>query len=89
MEGKPIVIMKQMHDLYTKMYMEKHQAHTHVESLSNYQINTLEDVENRMHEYIDRNFDGLDKVNLPEGDEDAAWDKMFDAYKEKTHQTND
>ena len=40
-----------------------------------------------MQEYIERNFDGLDAVELPEGDENAAWDKMFDAYKEKTHQT--
>lgn len=24
LEGKPVVIMKQMHDLYTKLYLEKH-----------------------------------------------------------------
>lgn len=48
-----------------------------------YKVN--DDVEERMRKYVAENFDELDSVELPEGDDDAAWDKMFDAYKEKTH----
>lgn len=42
-----------------------------------------------MEKYIKENFDVLDKVDLPYGDDNAAWDKMFDAYKEKTQQNDE
>ena len=41
-----------------------------------------------MKEYINKNFTGLD-VEIPEDDQDGAWDKMFDSYKEKTHQNTE
>lgn len=87
MEGKPVVIMKQMHELYNKLYLEKHQAHATVKALGN--LTPMDDVERRMQEYIANNFDGLDKVEVPEGDDDAAWDKMFEAYQQKTHKNED
>lgn len=31
LEGKPVVIMKQLHNLYTKLYLEKHQARSAVQ----------------------------------------------------------
>lgn len=77
--------MKQMHDLYNKLYLEKHRSKTMSDAAKNYNFNTSEEIENRMKQYISDNFNVLDKVDLAEGDEDTAWDKVFDVYKEKTH----
>lgn len=46
MEGKPVVIMKQMHELYNKLYLEKHEAHTTLNTLP--QLNQMDDIERRM-----------------------------------------
>ena len=35
LEGKPVVIMKQMHDLYNKLYLEKHEHRQLKQSVSN------------------------------------------------------
>lgn len=79
-----------MHDLYNKLYLERHQHKTLYDSTKAYNLSSTEDdVERRMKKYIKENFDVLDTVELPEGDDDAAWDKMFDAYKTKTHQNTE
>ena len=79
-----------MHDLYNKLYLERHQHKTLYDSTKAYNLSsTQDDVERRMKKYIKENFDVLDTVELPEGDDDAAWDKMFDAYKTKTHQNTE
>ena len=78
-----------MHDLYNQLYLEKHRSKTLAAAAGAAVGHSQEDVERRMKKYIEDNFDVLDRVDLPEGDEDAAWDKMFDAYKEKTHQDDE
>lgn len=88
LEGKPVVIMKQMHDMYNKLYLEKHRSKSLMESTTGI-MGRNEDIEQRMRQYVENNFDALDAVEIPEGDDDAAWDKMFDAYKTKTHQNTE
>jgi len=64
-----------MHDLYSKLYLEKHEHHQIKRSV---EIKfDPDDVERRMQEYLKDNYGSMDFDDVEIGDEAAAFDAMF------------